>query len=45
MRTALKYGAILIGGYLVLSHFTGAGKVISAAATGATTVTRGLQGR
>lgn len=45
MYRALKWGAVLIGGYLVLSHYTGAGKLISSASAGASTVAKTLQGR
>lgn len=45
MKTALKYGAILIGAYLVVYYGTGAGKVIHTGAAGAVSIAKALQGR
>ena len=45
MSRALKYGAVLIGGYLVLANFTGFGKDINAAGGQAVALTKALQGR
>ena len=44
-RTALKYGAGLIGLYLVVYYGTNAGKVVSSGAAGASTVIKSLQGK
>lgn len=42
---AVKYGAALIGVYLVVVYATGASKVTSAGATGLSGVIANLQGR
>jgi hypothetical protein len=44
-RTALKYGAGLIGLYLVVAYATGSGQVIGALTNGSAVVTRALQAR
>jgi hypothetical protein len=44
-QKALKYGAVLIGTYLVVVHYTGAGKDIGAATGFVTGVTKTFQGR
>lgn len=44
-RTALKYGAGLIGLYLVVYYGTNAGKVVSSGAAGAGQVIKAFQGR
>lgn len=44
-RQALKYGAGLVGLYLVVYYGTNAGNVIRAGASGVSTVTKGFQGR
>lgn len=44
-RTYLKYSALLIALYLGVSHATGAGKLISAAASGSAKIDKTLQGR
>ncbi len=45
LQKALKYGAALIGGYLVLAYSTGFGRDMSAATTFVTKTTKTLQGR
>jgi len=45
MRTALKYSAVLIGTYLLVSHATGAGSLITKTAQGAGSFAKVLQGR
>lgn len=44
-RTALKYWALLIGGYLALAYATGFGTDLTAATNFVTGTTRSLQGR
>lgn len=44
-RQALKYGAGLIGLYLVVVYATGAGKVIKSSTDGGGAVIRAFQGR
>lgn len=44
-RTYMKYSAVLIGLYLLVRNATGAGTVISKAASGAATIDKTLQGR
>jgi hypothetical protein len=45
VKKALTYGAALIGTYLVVVHYTGFGKDVSALSSGAVGVTKALQGR
>lgn len=45
LKQSLKYGASLIGLYLVVANGSNFGQVISAGAEGASRVTRTLQGR
>jgi len=45
MKKALTYGAGLIALYLVASHASGAGSVISAGAKGGSTLIKTFQGR
>lgn len=45
MRVAVKYGAVLIGIYLVSYYYTGAGTLTNDAFAGATNVVKSLQGR
>lgn len=45
MRTGLKYGAMLIGTYLVVAYATGSGQVITALTQGGQNVIRAFQGR
>jgi len=45
MRQALKYGASLIGLYIIVANGSKFGQVISAGANGASNLTRTLQGR
>ena len=45
MNRALKYGAVLIGSYLVLAYATGFGKAVSAGGGQAVAITKALQGR
>lgn len=45
MRTALKYGTLLIGTYLLVAYATGSGKVIREATGGAAGVIKAFQGR
>lgn len=44
-RKALVYGAGLIAVYLVVNNATNAGKLITAGASGSTSVVKTLQGR
>ena len=45
MRQLMKYGALLIGGYLLVAYATGSGAVITKATSGASNVIRSFQGR
>lgn len=45
MRTALKYGTLLIGTYLLVAYASGSGTVISQATGGAANVIKAFQGR
>jgi hypothetical protein len=45
MKTTLKYGAVLIGVYLLVSHGTNGGKLMKNAAAGGSQVIKTLQGR
>lgn len=45
MNRALKYGATLIGMYLVVAYATGFGKAVGAAGGQAVAMTKALQGR
>lgn len=45
MNRALKYSAVLIGGYLVVAYATGFGKAITATGGQAVALTKALQGR
>jgi hypothetical protein len=45
VNRVLKYGAILIGTYLVVAHATGAGILLNGAGGQTVAVTRALQGR
>ena len=45
MGKALKYGAALIGAYLVVAYATGFGKAVSATGGQAVALTKALQGR
>jgi hypothetical protein len=45
LQKALKYGAVLIGGYLVLAYSTGFGRDISAVTGFVTKTTKTLQAR
>jgi hypothetical protein len=44
-QKALKYGAVLIGTYLVVVYYTGTGKDLTAATGFVTGITKALQGR
>jgi hypothetical protein len=44
-RQFLKYGAGLIGVYLLVAYATGSGRVLSAGAQGASNVVKAFQGR
>lgn len=44
-RTYMKYSAVLIGLYLLVRNASGAGTVITKGASGASTITKTLQGR
>ncbi len=44
-RKALLWGALLIGGYLVLVNFTGFTSDVSTAGTGAVNLVKAFQGR
>lgn len=41
----IKYGAVLIGIYLVVSYATGAGKLLTSGSSAAGTLVQRLQGR
>lgn len=45
VKTVLKGAGLLIGGYLVLVHFTGFKTDVGAVTTGGSTVIKNLQGR
>ena len=45
MNRALKYGATLIGTYLVVAYATGFGKAVSAVGGQTVALTKALQGR
>lgn len=45
MSKALKYGAVLIGTYLVVANATGFGKAIKASGDAGIGITKALQGR
>lgn len=45
MRQLAKYGAVLIGLYLVVYYSTGAGTVAEKGSAGAATIVKSLQGR
>lgn len=45
MKTALKYGAVLIGLYIVVANGTNFGKAFSSTANGTASVAKTLQGR
>lgn len=45
MRTALRYGAILIGTYLVVFYATGSGTVLDKGTAGGVNVIKAFQGR
>lgn len=45
MKTAIKYGATLIGVYLVVFYASGAGRVLQSGGTAAVGLTKALQGR
>lgn len=45
MRTFLRYGAILIGTYLVVAYATGSGTVIDKGTVGGANVIKAFQGR
>jgi hypothetical protein len=44
-RTALKYGAVLIGMYLAVAYATGSGNLLTNAADGTAKVVRAFQAR
>ena len=44
-RNALKYAAVLIGGYLVVAYSTGFGRAVKATGGQAVALTKALQGR
>lgn len=44
-KTALKWGFVLIGGYLLLSRATEAGRLVESGGSTANTLARTLQGR
>lgn len=44
-RKALLYGAGLIGTYILVAHYTGAGKLLAAGGDAGTKFVRTLQGR
>lgn len=44
-RTYMKYSALLIALYLAVEHASGAGTLITQAASGASTIDKTLQGR
>jgi hypothetical protein len=45
LKQSLRYGAGLIGLYIVVANATGFGKVITAGAAGSSQLTKTLQGR
>jgi len=45
MKKVLLYGAILIGGYVLVVNSTGAGTLINDATSGVTGLAKTLQGR
>ena len=45
MKTALKYGAGLIGVYLVVYYATGSGSLLTNGTTGTVNVIKAFQGR
>jgi hypothetical protein len=45
MNKALKYFAVLVGTYIVVSKATGAGTLLTKGAAGASQFTKTLQGR
>ena len=45
MKRVILYGAVLIGVYLGVYYYTGAGTLITDSTTGATSVVQALQGR
>lgn len=45
MNTAIKYGAVLIGLYLIVYHGSNSGKVIDSGTRGAGVVIKAFQGR
>lgn len=45
VRTALKYGAVLTGIYLVTYRASGAGTLVTNGANGISTIEKTLQGR
>jgi hypothetical protein len=45
MRQALFYGAVLVGTYLLVSHATGGGRLLTSGAGATATVVRAFQGR
>lgn len=45
MRKVLFWGAILIGGYLVVQHATGASRDLNAAGRGSVNLVKAFQGR
>jgi hypothetical protein len=44
-NTYMKYSAVLIGVYLMVSHASGAGSLFKNGAAGLSTITKSLQGR
>jgi len=44
-RKFLTYGALLIGGYLVVTHYTGAARTLNAAGSGSVNLIKAFQGR
>ena len=44
-RKALLWGAVLIGGYVIVTHSTGASRVTNAGGRNSVNVIRALQGR
>lgn len=45
MKQALKYGAVLIGAYIVIANGTNFGRAFTAASTGSSGIIKTLQGR
>ena len=45
LRQAMKYGAVLIGLYVVVANASGFGTVFTSAANGSSGLTKTLQGR